>query len=91
MEKYIKERCPYNIDIKVIYNVYVRNTQASWHAFYYSYQIGMPFWHIIAWLQLLILSQPTKRHAYAQVGDKFFMPMERELVLDIVSVISYWI
>ena len=31
MEKYIKERCPYKIDIKFVYNIYVRNTQASWH------------------------------------------------------------
>ena len=55
MEKSIKEKCPYKIDIGAVYNV-----------------------------------DPAKRHAYAQVGDKVFTPVERELVFDIVSVIAYW-
>lgn len=29
--------------------------------------------------------QPAKRHAYAQAGDSVFMPVERELIFDIVS------
>lgn len=48
MEKSIKEKCPYKIDIGAVYNV-----------------------------------DPAKRHAYAQVGDKVFTPVERELVFDI--------
>lgn len=34
---------------------------------------------------VFLLLQPAKRHAYAQSGDNVFIPVERELVFDIVS------
>lgn len=37
------------------------------------------FYFIFWWMQ------PAKRHAYAQAGDSVFMPVERELIFDIVS------